>query len=150
MIKLTPQLEVVDSDYPPGIDPQGDQDFGSAPVLFQPHGCPPLAAANSKNGVLYLWNRLSLAAGPIGGLGIGDARSPFVGQPSWSARLQMLFDAEASTASGNDVVFSGGGTEGIYALDGRTGKMIWSAATGDELTIAPLIEARGVVFAPAG
>ena len=28
--------------------------------------------------------------------------------------------------------------------------MIWSAVTGDELTIAPLIEARGVVFAPAG
>src|SRR2546423_1914428 len=184
MIRLTLQLEVVDSDYPPGTDPRGDQDWGSAPVLSQPHGCPPLAAANSKNGVLYLWNRMSLAAGAIGGLGIGDARSPFVGQPSWSARLQMLFEAEASSPSGtgvagikfsysgcgfgelwrtaigggnqapppvvNDVVFSGGGTEGIYALDGRTGKVIWSAATGGELTIAPLVEARGILFAPAG
>jgi hypothetical protein len=184
MIKLTPQLKVVDSDYPPGIDPQGDQDFGSAPVLFQPHGCPPLAAANAKNGVLYLWNRVSLASGPIAGLGVGDARAPFVGQPSWSARLQMLFDAEASSPLGNgvagikfsyggcvfgelwrtaigdgnqapplvvnDVVFSGGGTEGVYALDGRTGRVIWSAATGGEPTIAPLVEARGILFAAAG
>src|SRR5205807_2203153 len=78
MIKLNRSLAVVDSDYPPGIDPAGDQDFGSAPVLFQPHGCPPLAAANSKNGVLYLWNRISLAAGPIAGLGVGDAHAPFV------------------------------------------------------------------------
>jgi outer membrane protein assembly factor BamB len=184
MVKLTPQLEVVDSDYPPGIDPQGDQDFGSAPVLFQPHGCPPLAAANSKNGVLYLWNRNDLAAGPIAALGVGDARAPFVGQPSWSARLDMLFDAEASTANGNgvagikfsylgcvfgelwrtavgdgnqapplvvnDVVFGGGGTEDVYALDGRTGKILWRAATDGALTIAPLIEARGILFAPVG
>jgi outer membrane protein assembly factor BamB len=184
MVKLTPQLEVVDSNYPPGIDPQADQDFGSAPVLFQPHGCPPLAAANSKNGILYVWNRVSLADGPIAGLGVGNARAPFVGQPSWSIRLHMLFDAEASTPGGsgiaaikfsylgcvfgelwrtgigdgnqapplvvNDVVFSGGGTEGIYALDGRTGKLVWSAATDGEPTLAPLIAARGTVFAPAG
>ena len=184
IVKLTPQLEVVDSDYPPGIDPQGDQDFGSAPVLFQPHGCPPLAAANSKNGVLYVWNRDDLAAGPIAALGVGDARAPFVGQPSWSARLQMLFDAQASTANGNgvagikfsyvgcvfgelwrtalgdgnqapplvvnDVVFGGGGTEDVYALDGRTGKILWRAATDVAPTIAPLIEARGILFAPAG
>src|SRR5207253_10145570 len=115
---------------------------------------------------------------------IGDSRAAFVGQPSWSAPLQRLFDAEAATPSGNgvaavkfsyvgcgagevwrtpigdgnqapplvvnDVVFSGGGTEGFYALDARSGKILWSAATDGALTLAPLIEARGVLFAPAG
>jgi outer membrane protein assembly factor BamB len=95
LVKLTPSLEVVDSDYPPGINPQGDQDFGSAPLLFQPRGCPPLAAANSKNGLLYVWKRGDLAAGPIAHLDVSDAVAAFVGQPSWSSRLQMLFDAEA-------------------------------------------------------
>ena len=184
LVKLSPDLEVVDSDYPPGIDPQGDQDFGSAPSLFQPHGCPPLAAANSKNGVLYVWNREHLAAGPVASFGIGDAHAPFVGQPSWSAQLQMLFDAEASSDGGNgvaainfsyrgcvfgelwrtpigdgnqapplvvnDVVFAGGGVEGVYALDARSGKVLWTAPTDGAPTIAPLIEARGTVYAPVG
>ena len=184
MVKLTPELDVVDSNYPPGIDPEGDQDFGSAPVLFQPHGCPPLAAANAKNGLLYVWNRDDLAAGPIAALGIGDGRAAFVGQPSWSVRLQMLFDGEAASAGGNgiaaikfsyvgcvfgefwrtpigggnqapplvvdDVVFGGGGREGLYALDARTGRVIWSDSTDGGRTIAPLIEARGLLFAPAG
>jgi outer membrane protein assembly factor BamB len=184
MVKLTPELSVVDSNYPPGLDPEGDQDFGSAPVLFQPHGCPPLAAANAKNGLLYVWNRDNLAAGPMAVFGIGDAQAPFVGQPSWSVRLQMLFDGEAASSGRNgvaaiafsytgcgfgelwrtpigagnqapplvvdDVVFSGGGSEGLHALDGRSGKVIWSDSTAGSPTLAPLIEARGILFAPAG
>jgi outer membrane protein assembly factor BamB len=184
MVALTPDLQVVDSDYPPGINPEGDQDFGAAPSLFQPHGCPPLAAANSKDGLLYVWRRANLAAGPLQSLGIGDGQSAFVGQPSWSSRLQMLFDGEAGSDSGNgvaaikfsyqgcrfgelwrtaigegnqapplvvnDVVFSGGGSEGLFALDARTGKVIWSAGTDGAKTLAPLIEARGTIYAPAG
>src|SRR5207237_803114 len=64
LVKLTPDLRVVQSNYPPGINPQGDQDFGSAPLLFQPHGCPPLAAANNKDGLRYIWDRTKIAAAP--------------------------------------------------------------------------------------
>jgi hypothetical protein len=35
---------------PEGIPSVEDNDFGAAPLLFQPPGCPPLAAANAKNG----------------------------------------------------------------------------------------------------
>jgi outer membrane protein assembly factor BamB len=193
LVKLTPDLRVADSNYPAGIDPLGDQDFGSAPVLFQPHGCPPLAAANDKNGALYIWNRTNLAAGPITAFAVGDSIAAFVGQPSWSSRLQTLFDAEArvpplgrdeGTKEGNgvvaikaryascrfdeiwrtnlgdgnqapplvvgDVVFAGGGTEGLYALDGRSGAVLWSAPTDGASTFSPLIEARRTLFAPAG
>ena len=188
LVKLTPDLQVADSSYPSGLDRQGDQDFGSAPVLFQPHGCPPLAAANNKNGVLYVWNRTDLAAGPIASFGVGDAVAPFVAEPSWSSRLQTLFDAEArvpaagekdgngvvaikasylgchfdeiwrtSLGDGNqapplvvgDVVFAGG-SEGLYALDGRSGAVLWSEPTGGASTFGPLIEARRTLFAPVG
>jgi len=189
LVKLTPDLRVADSNYPPGINPQGDQDFGSAPLLFQPHGCPPLAAANNKDGLLYVWDRTSIAAGPRTSFIVSDGEAAFVGQPSWSSRLQTLFDAEArvpktgdkagdgiaalkatytgcrfvevwrtAIGAGNqapplvvgDVVFAGGGAEGLYALDGRTGATLWSAPTDGETTYSPLIEARRTLFAPIG
>jgi outer membrane protein assembly factor BamB len=189
LVKLTPDLRVADSNYPPGINPQGDQDFGSAPLLFQPHGCPPLAAANNKDGLLYIWDRTNIAAGPRTSFIVSDGEAAFVGQPSWSSRLQTLFDAEArvpktgdkagdgidaikatytgcrflevwrtAIGAGNqapslvvgDVVFVGGGTEGLYGLDGRTGAVLWSAPTYGERTYSPLIEARRTLFAPVG
>jgi outer membrane protein assembly factor BamB len=189
LIKLTPDLRVVDSNFPPGVEAQGDQDFGSSPLLFQPHGCPPLAAANNKSGTLFIWDRTDLSRGPLTGFGVGDAIAPFVGQPSWSSRLQTLFDAEAHVVDGEtkigngvaaikatyegclfnevwrtnvgdgnqapplvvgDVVFVGGGTGGLYALDGRTGTILWEALTDGDRTFSPVIEARRTLFAPVG
>src|SRR2546423_5535217 len=95
LVKLTPDLRVADSNYPPGINPQGDQDFGSAPLLFQPHGCPPLAAANNKDGLLYIWDRTNLAAGPLTSFRPADGEAAFVGPPSWASRLPTPFDAGA-------------------------------------------------------
>jgi outer membrane protein assembly factor BamB len=54
---------VLDSNRPVTVPKTGDSDFGAAPVLFRPPGCPPLAAANNKDGRLYIWNRRRLAAG---------------------------------------------------------------------------------------
>src|SRR6266540_3643688 len=44
MIKLTPTLRVLDWNRPKPHLSTGDYDFGSAPMLFQPRGCPHLAA----------------------------------------------------------------------------------------------------------
>src|SRR5919201_392933 len=145
LVKLTPDLRVVDSDHPPGIDPEGDQDFGSAPLLFQPHGCPPLAAANNKNGVLYIWDRTNLAAGPLTGFGVGDAEAPFVGQPSWSSRLQTIFDSEARVPrtgpkTGNGVVAIKASYLGCHFEE------IWQTAIGDGNQAPPLVVGN-VVFA---
>ena len=85
VVHLTADLSSVIDAENPAIPGTGDYDFGAAPVLFQPEGCPPLAAANNKNGTLYVWNRTSLAAGPVAEIPISDGRAAFVGTPAWSA-----------------------------------------------------------------
>ena len=49
------------SNRPANIPSVDDYDFGAAPLLFRPRGCPPLAAANNKNTHLYVWDRTRLA-----------------------------------------------------------------------------------------
>src|SRR5439155_489689 len=62
IVALPPDLSsVLASDAPP-LPTTADDDFGAAPLLFQPRGCPPLAAMNNKNGALYIWNRRLLCA----------------------------------------------------------------------------------------
>jgi hypothetical protein len=65
MVKLSrPGLRVRAWNRPSRFAPTGDFDFGSAPLLFQPRGCPPLAAANGKVGWLFVWDRTRLGRGP--------------------------------------------------------------------------------------
>jgi len=54
MVALSPDLSNVLGSNNPGIHATGDSDFGAAPLLFQPTACPPLAAANNKNGTTYM------------------------------------------------------------------------------------------------
>jgi outer membrane protein assembly factor BamB len=95
VVRLTPDLVPVSSSRPADVPAVNDYDFGAAPLLFQPAGCPPLAAANNKDGFLYVWDRDDLAKGPIFETAVGNPPQPFVGAPSWSARLGLLFDAGA-------------------------------------------------------
>lgn len=90
VVKLTPDLRVVSSSRPTGYPPTGDLDFGSSPLLFHPAGCPPLAAANSKIGAVFIWNRNALRTGPILGILIGG-QNAFIGQPSYSPALRTIF-----------------------------------------------------------
>ena len=98
VVQLDPSLHAVASNRPGGIpDAALDTDFGSTPLLFQPDGCPPLAAAHNKNGELYVWNRQNLGGGPIWSDEIGpdNLATPFTGEPSWSPELQELIVANA-------------------------------------------------------
>lgn len=98
VIELYPSLHVVGWNRPDGIPSETtDTDFGSTPTLFQPQGCPPLAAAYNKNGQLYVWRRDDVGAGSIWTVKIGpdDLDTPFIGEPSWSSDEQMLYVANA-------------------------------------------------------
>ena len=104
VVELDRDLNVLAANRPSGIpiDPPGDTDFGSTPLLFQPPGCPPLAAAHSKNGFVYVWQRDRLADGPIWSKKIGpaDLANPFIGEPSYSSELNTIFVADARIYGG--------------------------------------------------
>ncbi len=90
-------LNVLAWNRPEGLPYVEDNDFGAAPLLFQPPGCPPLAAANAKNGRVYAWWRDGLGGGPFWSSRVGpeDLASAFISQPSYSPDLNMLFISNA-------------------------------------------------------
>ena len=171
-LELDADLNLVAFNRPDDVATVEDSGFGAAPLLFQPSGCPPLAAANAKNGRTYIWAREDLAAGPIWSarVGPGELGASFVAQPSYSPELEMFFISAARdyddegairtfdavvgfkvgpgcslpqrptwTAPGvgrgpkspplivDDVVFVPGGFDrNAFALDARTGAVLWT------------------------
>ena len=91
-LELDGDLNLVAFNRPADVASVEDSGFGAAPLLFQPPGCPPLAAANAKNGNVYIWNRDDLAAGPLWSarVGPGELGASFVAQPSYSPELGMF------------------------------------------------------------
>lgn len=147
VVRLAPDLsEVLDSDDP-GIPPTGDSDFGAAPLLFHPEACPVLAAANNKDGALYVWDRNHLADGPLLRLPLGDGIAPFVGAPAWSEPKQMIYVGQSVIHSGGERL--GNGVTAWHVDQGCGFRPIWQAAVGDGSQATPLV-AGNVVFATGG
>ena len=71
MVRLTPGLGVVSSNYP-GL-PTGDADFGATPLLFQRPGCPPELAVGNKFGSFYVYDRDRISSGPVQQIGLGGS-----------------------------------------------------------------------------
>jgi outer membrane protein assembly factor BamB len=145
MVQVTVGLDrLVGTSRPPGAIPDADIDLGSAPVLFQPKGCPALLAANDKDGTLLIWRQGDLGAGVYQRIALGDGAFPFVGAPSWSAETQMLYDGGAVQRTG--------GTPGVQALAVDARCMFvkrWFFATAAGTHPQPLVSG-GLVFATGG
>ncbi|MEP6910698.1 MAG: PQQ-binding-like beta-propeller repeat protein [Actinomycetota bacterium] len=95
VVKLSPKLDVIDWGRPSEYPRTGDLDFGSAPLLFRPDRCPPLLAANSKVGTVFVWNRNGLAKEAFSRIPIGG-QFAFIGQPSYSLTLRTIFVSGAN------------------------------------------------------
>lgn len=147
VVALTPDLSSVVASQDPGIESTGDYDFGAAPVLFQPRGCPPLAAANNKNGTLYIWDRRQLGAGPIASIPVGDGVSAFIGTPAWSDDLQALFEAQAVLFGAKGRL--GNGIRAFRVEKGCRFVQTWAIPLGDGTQPTPLV-VGDVVFGAGG
>jgi outer membrane protein assembly factor BamB len=146
LVALTADLsEVLASNKPPTVPNQGDEDFGAAPLVFQPRGCPPLLAAKNKMGVVFVWARDRIDDGPIASLGLGDGTSPFVGAPSYDASRQMLVVTQAVVAGKG----TGYGLAGFDLAPECTFRERWRVPLGSG-NQAPAIVVGDVVFAAGG
>lgn len=63
LVELSPALQVRSANHPRSVAPQGDLDFGGAPMLVSARGCGELVVAPSKNGRLYAWRSAALRRG---------------------------------------------------------------------------------------
>ncbi len=147
LVKLSPRLRVLAWNRPKPVADTGDADLGTTPVLFRPSGCPPLAAGNGKIGRMFVWDRDRLSRGPRFSVPLADGMVAFVGQPSYSPALRMVFDSHA-------VVWHNGKKVGdgvvAYSIDSRCRfhrRWLTSVGNGEE---PPPLVAGGVVFAPGG
>ena len=142
ILRLTPDLRVVDSNTPANVPSLGDSDFGATPLLFDPPGCPPLASAVNKNGHLYIWRRHELGRGPIFDAEIAKGNVFFVGEPSYSDRLRMLFLTGANPPGSK----KGNGVAGIEVQDGCRFTIRWRTAVGLAPYAPPLVVGDAIAF----
>jgi outer membrane protein assembly factor BamB len=147
LVALTPDLSSVVGSNDPGIAATGDSDFGAAPLLFQPEVCPPLAAANNKNGTLYIWERDRLSAGPLVSIPLGDGIDAFIGSPGWSAAKQMIYAAQSVIREEGQRL--GNGVTAWHVDPGCGFRPIWSRALGDGNQATPLVVGNSL-FATGG
>jgi len=147
IVMLTPTLQVLGWNRPRPYLSTGDYDFGTAPLLFQPRGCPALAAANSKLGAMYVWNRNRLKSGPRFRMALGDGLSPFVGQPSYAPPLRMIFESHVNISRKGRKIGNG---VAAFSVDSRCRfHLRWRTSIGLGNEPPPLI-VGDVVFAAGG
>ena len=95
VVRLDPSLNVQAANYTALVGT--DVDYGATPLLFQPPGCPAMLAAKNKSGVLVVYNRDNLTAGPIQTIQIGDpTNDQFNGIPAYSSAQNMVYVTNSS------------------------------------------------------
>jgi hypothetical protein len=148
VVKLSLELQVLATNRPASIPRTQDDDFGAAPVLFDVRGCGAYAAANNKDGNLYIWNRADVGAGPVFTFGLGTSSGEaFLGEPSWSPDHRTLYDASTNVMTDGESV-----GDGITALTFDANCHVtspWQTAVGHG-TQPPPILLGDVLFAAGG
>jgi outer membrane protein assembly factor BamB len=146
IVALTPDLStVLASNKPLEVPPQGDEDFGAAPLLFQPGDCPPLLAAKNKLGHVFIWDRAHIASGPIADFPVSDAKAAFVGAPSYNVTRGTFFVSQ-TTVHGRG---TGYGITAFAAAAGCKLHPIWRSTIGAGNQPPPLV-VDDVVFDARG
>ena len=111
----------------------GDFGFGSTPVVFNAHGCGSLVAAEGKDGVVYLWQRAKLAAGPVQRLVLAYPATLY-GSPAWDPKTQQLFVTTTQGYAGKPA--------GLVALAVTRNcglRRAWTKGLGGQLDAVPTI-----------
>jgi outer membrane protein assembly factor BamB len=144
VIRLSSSLAVKAFSKPP-LGTGSDLDFGSTPVLFHAPGCPAQLVAENKDGTLFLYDRSSIAAGPVQRIKLSGRA--LIGVAAWSNNLNLLFAANPVDSTS----FSHGMVAFSDPSPACTLTAAWTARVGAIGGVAsPPIVANGVVYYGTG
>lgn len=105
VVSLNSSLDVIAANYPGLTKAVTDVDFGATPLLFQaPSICRrSLLAAENKSGVLFIYDRYHVQAGPLQRLQMADLKlasaGQFIGLPAFSPVTKMIYVSNTSDSS---------------------------------------------------
>jgi outer membrane protein assembly factor BamB len=139
--ELSSSLALLGSSHAPGMPTKGDFGFGSTPIVFKADGCGALVASEGKDGVLYLWSRAKLSAGPTQRLVLAFPATLY-GSPAWDPATQQLF---VTTSQGYGGI--PGGLDALAVTKGCKLRLAWSRKLGGQLSAVPTIANDTVLVA---
>jgi outer membrane protein assembly factor BamB len=123
-----------------------DADFGGSPTLYQASlsgTATKLVAACNKNGILYAWNAMKLAAGPVWQTRIDQ------GSESANCLAAPVFDGTALYQPGGPTTIAGAAVNGaVRRLDPATGDVVWETALDAQGLGSASLDASGVLAVP--
>lgn len=141
VVRLTPNLRVRDWNSPNLV--AGDIDFGTTPTLYQAPGCPAQLVAPNKSGVLFLYGRDSIGAGPGQSVTVSQLDGTLQTVAAYSPAQNMVYVASGSSF--------GTYTHGLLAFSVQsdcTLQLAWQQTAGVDATApegSPTV-ANGVVY----
>ena len=140
LVEWNSQLTAIADSSP--VNTSGDGDFGGTAVIYDDAGSQ-CVAAYRKDGILFLFNRNNVQAGPT--QSFQTAAFPVISNPAHSATTHMLYF--------NNPNNRGPMAQGLFAFQTSAGctlntTPVWSAAINAGL--APITVAGGVVYDTTG
>jgi outer membrane protein assembly factor BamB len=155
VVELDSNLNLQSANSPVGSNKNGDTDFGSTPVVYQPPNCPVELAAMNKNGILYIYNRDAINNGPMQELQIatGASAGQFVGLVAYDPVFNQVY---VRSTSDDGIGFFFHGIIALAVQADCTLGLVWQQQIGinnggDVNNAAtPPIAANGVVYAATG
>ena len=79
---------------------------------------------------------------PEDGYGAVQAFDPKTGEKKWEFKMTDVTDSGLLTTA-SDLLFSGGREGYFFALDARTGALLWKTSVGGQVSAAPMTYAVG-------
>ena len=147
IVRLDANLVPQAASYVPLVG--GDVDYGATPLLFQPPGCPAMLVAKNKSGVLVVFDRDSIASGPVQTLQVASVNDyQFNGIPAYSPETNMVYVSNSSDSSSD--VYQHGMV--AFSVQGDcTLALAWQQSVGPNFSsVSPPTVANGVVYYGSG
>ncbi len=166
VVRLTRDLRVTAENTPLVVRKPRDFAFSGTPIVMRARGCPDLVAGENKNGVIYVWRLDAISKGIVSKLRLAGNLS---GQPAWSPRARALYVSGHDrlfklsltrscklrrawtipldvvsvngppTVAGDVVWFPVTEKYEIWAVDARSGAVLWRGSLGESVFTAPTV-----------